>query len=107
MFCHMLELAPYKEGKEKLKEEADHSKFGRRPWSMYLRWWQCWELPSLIHLGFLLAILGRAYNTYLVQFLDSFSYFLMLHRQIILFDSYHSLKAIDILAPSCFPSELV
>lgn len=34
--------------------------------------------------------MGRAYNTYLMQFLDSFSYFLTPPKQFIYFDSYHS-----------------
>ena len=34
--------------------------------------------------------MGRAYNSYSVQFLDSFSYFFMSSRQFILFDHYLS-----------------
>lgn len=64
----------------KAEERGRPFHIGRWPWPIYLRWWQCWELPCLIHVAFLLAILGcwntmgRAYNTHLVQFLDSFQY---------------------------------
>lgn len=63
--------------------------------TLFNSWWSTVthrELSGFFHQPYqaVESTMGREYNTHFLQFSDSFLYSLMLPRQFILFDSYHS-----------------
>lgn len=96
----------------KTEERGRPFQTGRWPWPIYPRWWQCWALPCLMHGAFLLAILvcwntmGRAYNIHLCS---SWIVSPISHCSTgnLYWLTATTLKAVDLLVPSCFSSTLV